>query len=274
MVKTEIYYFSATGNSLFMARHLALKLNAKLTPIVPLLKGESVSTSADMVGLVFPIYGFKAPKMVNAFVKKIPDLDSKYVFAVATYGIAARKSLKELDKVLQLSGAKLSSGAAVRMPLNGIVTEKVSAEKLRKMENKAKAKLDKLCQFVAAQEAEKLESSNIVRSFALAGVLVKSLPRLLNLLGHVARHGWSSLGFVADKNCGGCGLCAEVCPMNNISLADSKPSWGKSCIMCCACLQWCPKQAIQAGTMTVNKPRYHHPDVQVSDIINQKQSAI
>ena len=29
-------------------------------------------------------------------------------------------------------------------------------------------------------------------------------------------------------------------------------------------------EAIQAGRITVNKKRYHHPDVKISDIIKQK----
>jgi MinD superfamily P-loop ATPase len=78
------------------------------------------------------------------------------------------------------------------------------------------------------------------------------------------------MAFVADGNCNGCGVCSQVCPMDNITLSNGKPSWDKDCVSCFACLQWCPHKAIQAGKMTVNKPRYHHPDVKMSDIIKQK----
>ena len=40
--KTEIYYFSGTGNSLVVARSLSEKLGGKLTPIVPFLKEDTL----------------------------------------------------------------------------------------------------------------------------------------------------------------------------------------------------------------------------------------
>jgi flavodoxin len=42
MAKTEIYYFSGTGNSLVVARSLSERLAAKLIPVVPLLKKDTV----------------------------------------------------------------------------------------------------------------------------------------------------------------------------------------------------------------------------------------
>lgn len=90
MSKIEVYYFTGTGNSLATAKHLSEKLNAKLTPIALLLKGSRIETDAEVIGLVFPIYGQKAPKIIASFVEKLPNLDSKYVFAVATYGLMAQ----------------------------------------------------------------------------------------------------------------------------------------------------------------------------------------
>ena len=43
MTKTEIYYFSGTGNSLVVARSLAEKLSAELIPIVPLFKKDAIT---------------------------------------------------------------------------------------------------------------------------------------------------------------------------------------------------------------------------------------
>ena len=37
-----------------------------------------------------------------------------------------------------------------------------------------------------------------------------------------------------------CGKCVQVCPLDNIRLADGKPVWGKNCTHCMACICRCP----------------------------------
>ena len=63
--------------------------------------------------------------------------------------------------------------------------------------------------------------------------------------------------FTASDSCVGCGLCAKMCPLNNIKITDGKPSWGTTCTHCMACLGNCPKEAIEYGDKTVNKGKYN-----------------
>lgn len=62
--------------------------------------------------------------------------------------------------------------------------------------------------------------------------------------------------FTASDACVGCGKCVRSCPLNNISLAESKPVWGSSCTHCVACINLCPTGAIEYGRMSLGKPRY------------------
>ena len=75
-------------------------------------------------------------------------------------------------------------------------------------------------------------------------------------------------GFNYNDNCTGCKICLKICPVNNIEIVDSRPIWQHKCEQCFACLQWCPKEAIQFREGTFNGKRYHHPDVEISDMIN------
>jgi ferredoxin len=271
MVNIEIYYFSATGNSLFIAKSLSEKLGAKLTPMAPLLKNETVKCDAEVVGLVFPIYDFKLPPFVESFAEKLSGLDSKFVFAVATYGVLAQKSLKSLDKILQSHGGKLSAGAVIHMPNNGIIVDPMTKKRQRKIQKTWAAKQERLFRSISKRQKGKIETTNVFRHLILNGLFLAALPKLVSLMLYVRKHGgWESLEFVSDEHCVGCGTCAEICPLDAITLVEKKPTWKDTCIHCFACINWCPHQAIQAGGFTVGKKRYHHPDIIVSDIITKK----
>ena len=74
-------------------------------------------------------------------------------------------------------------------------------------------------------------------------------------------------GFYADENCINCQTCEKICPVNNIKMKKKKPVWQHNCEQCFACLQWCPKQAIQFGEHTIGNKRYRHPDVKAADLM-------
>ena len=62
---------------------------------------------------------------------------------------------------------------------------------------------------------------------------------------------------IDEARCIGCGRCVELCPLNNVHLKNGKPVWGKNCTHCMACICYCPKEAIEYGKKSREKPRYH-----------------
>ena len=76
----------------------------------------------------------------------------------------------------------------------------------------------------------------------------------------------SDKGFEVDEQCNGCGLCVRVCPSANINLEGDKPKWLHNCARCTACLQMCPKYAVQFGNSR-SWGRYQHPKVSVKELM-------
>jgi len=77
--------------------------------------------------------------------------------------------------------------------------------------------------------------------------------------------------FWTDGKCNGCGVCANVCPCGNIVMTADRPVWQHRCEQCLACIQWCPKEALQYGKKTPAYPRYRHPEVRVADLVKAKR---
>jgi len=89
-MNSEIYYFSATGNSLVVARELARRINGKVISIPSVVDSERITTEADVIGIVFPVYfaslgGSGIPFIVEKFVRKLDTVDSRRIFAVCTH---------------------------------------------------------------------------------------------------------------------------------------------------------------------------------------------
>ena len=67
---------------------------------------------------------------------------------------------------------------------------------------------------------------------------------------------------VDATKCVSCGICADICQMENITIVDGKPTFGTNCASCLGCFHWCPESAIRAGKLTLdNNKRYVNPNI-------------
>jgi MinD superfamily P-loop ATPase len=67
--------------------------------------------------------------------------------------------------------------------------------------------------------------------------------------------------YTVNDDCVSCGICVSVCPAENIALVNGKPVFGAHCEACLACIQHCPKRALNDGDKTQTRRRYMHPDI-------------
>jgi flavodoxin len=84
-MKTEIYYFSGTGNSFFIAGELRKRLpDSELIPIMSLLGQKVIKTEGKIIGFVFPVNALTIPIAVKKFLGKLDPGSAGYIFAVVT----------------------------------------------------------------------------------------------------------------------------------------------------------------------------------------------
>ena len=256
-MKTKIFYFSSTGNSKIVADELAKILQDTEVINIARVFNDKVELNAERIGFVFPIYAWGVPRMVRDFLAKLNFAGKEYIFAVATYGGFIGSTLFQFRKLVKKQQGQLAAGMSVQLPGNYIVGYGARSEEVQNE--------------LFKQKDAKLQEIAAVIQKAAVGMMEKStLP--LNLLGKLA-YLFGSKNFVtADKNfwvedtCINCGLCAKLCPRDNIAVVNSKRQWKGNCEQCLACIQWCPKEAIQYKQVTKNRKRYRHPAVKAKDL--------
>ncbi len=87
-MKTIIYYFTGTGNSLAAAKKIAIILgDCDLIPIASLENTSGkITPKIDRIGIICPVYDGGVPIMVAGFAKRLDLSQAGYVFAVVTMG--------------------------------------------------------------------------------------------------------------------------------------------------------------------------------------------
>ncbi|MFX1418158.1 MAG: EFR1 family ferrodoxin [Promethearchaeota archaeon] len=263
-MRTSIYYFTGTGNSLIIAKELVKKLEeTELIPIAKIFESENLEARSQNVGFVFPLYWSGLPKIVYDFISKLDLSYSNYFFTVITSaGDINEFPLKQLNKILKLKSKKLNAGFFITMPSNYIIgSDTHSEEHQKEFFEKANKKV------VTISEIVKNRKENLPQD-----IFEKDLSRSEKFNKNFREEVFESdKSFYANDNCNNCGICEIVCPVNNIILTEGVPQWQHRCQQCLACINFCPEQAIQFGKETLKSNRYHHPDITIEDMKSQKR---
>ena len=264
----EIFYFSGTGNSLHVARELALRLsNASLVPIMATSDEKGYKIRDEVIGLVFPIHALTLPWPVHAFLEMTDFSSTSYIFALATRECFARV-FDDIDRILQRQDKKLDAGFSLEMPQNYIpIFETYSPAEVERVEGAMLEKLEGIAKTIT--EGKPHRPKEPAWSFPLAHGLVP----MISWWYQKVRFPDMERSFYADDTCTGCGICERVCLSSKIQLVGGKPVWDETvqCSYCFACLHFCPGEAVQIrGRKTASKGRYHHPEIKAGDIALQK----
>ena len=257
-MKTTIYFYTGTGNSLWTARKLSETLgDTELIPIT--FAGEKpIHPDSENIGLIFPVHIWGIPLRVVDFLNRLETDPAKYYFAVAVNAGQVAATLIQLKTLLQEKNINLSAGFSICLPSNYIPWGgAIGQEKQQNKFNEALDKISRIAASIREKEKKAPEKGPGWQNIFFSTIYRLSFPQVPKM----------DKSFFTDEKCTSCGICEKICPTQNILITHGKPIWQHHCEQCFACLQWCPEEAIQYGRGTAKKKRYHQPEIKLSDML-------
>ena len=182
-MKSEVYYFTGTGNSLTVAKDLAKEIDGELISIPYAVSEDVIKIDTKVVVMVFPVYMWGMPLIIERFIQKIENLKDKSIYAVVTYGGMPGATINILAETLAKYGGKLSAGFAVHMPGNytpmyGAIAEEKQQKMFADWSKKGKFIVD----YINANKQGKKENSNILVNLIFSSLIynlaAKHIPEM------------------------------------------------------------------------------------------------
>jgi Pyruvate/2-oxoacid:ferredoxin oxidoreductase delta subunit len=252
--KRLVFYFTATGNSLFVARQFS---DAPLS-IPQELKKEELNYEADEIGFVFPDYAASAPMIVRDFVTKA-RFNAPFIFSVITFGNAAVNVAEWWDSFSKEKGIENTYINTILMVDNYLpvfdMNQQITIDK-RTDENLARI----------------IEDIHARKQFVPTSEMGFFNPEMLkNMQDQHFSMTSDRLLTLKEDRCIQCETCANVCPHRNFSLVDGALRISGKCEFCLACVHNCPQKALALQRERNPEARYRHPDISLNDIIRSNR---
>lgn len=261
---TTLYYFTGTGNSLWFAKRLQGGIpQCELKAIAQAVDKGEFTVQGKKVGFVTPLYFYGLPEIVLRFIKESDLSMTKYIFIVVTHGgppFVEGGVIEQTESLIAEKGMRLGASFMQWMPGNFILWYGAFPGFVHNLQLKyAERRAKKIAQIVSSSGSRRERGNPLVTKT----IAQREYPKWVNGLSTADE------GFWTTDACNACGTCEKVCPVKNIRLEDGTPQWQHTCQQCMACIQYCPKEAIQYKKVTQNRKRYRNPHIRVSEIMRQ-----
>ncbi len=231
------------GKTLDILGHHPVMLDLCNTQDVAAIKTQMRGIKKDpLLFIGSPVYACHAIPPVMEFIEQLPDDCEGYSFPFVTWGaVTSGIALYEMGTLLNQKGYPLAGAAKIvaahslmwqfAHPLGEGRPDAADDHKVADMVKKVAAKLK--AQPVSTVPLAELNYQPEDVYNSMAGLSIKAVRQMLPQRQ------------VIREACTKCGVCAELCPVEAITL-DPYPCFGKTCILCYNCMRLCPEKAIAA----------------------------
>lgn len=252
-----IFYFTSTGNSLYIAKALQDSLNATLYSIPKVLREKKFDFSDEVIGIITPTHNFSTPLLTRLFLSQA-KLECKYLFTLFTCGGSTLGALDEYASFMQKQGLRLDYLNKIAMMDNYLKFWDMKEQEKKLPSKHTQERFEEILQDIKERRVYRAKSN----------VFYKYLSQLTYFYcsKFVANHKQFSI----EDSCINCNVCSQVCPVDNILPSTPKPIYQDHCIFCLACTHHCPTHSIRLkGEKSIE--RYRHPQISLKEIIRSNQ---
>lgn len=226
-----VIWFSATGNSLSVAKCFGGRLISMCKTAGMEKEGKICISDNEAVGMVMPVYFGNVPSMMRNLIGRM-EIDAPYRFAVLTYGELAGRAALLFDRLVSDCGLHFDYIRTIKMVDNNFSVVNVS----KQIKSQKRKHIDRhLMEIKSDVEARRAYKERPGITGSIVGFFEEMMP---------AEKTKKKFRVDTDK-CNGCGLCSRICPSGNIIITDGKPAWQADCMKCTACYHNCPSGAIR-----------------------------
>ena len=301
-----IFYFSGTGNTKWAASKLASATHEDLISIAPYMRADDSSHTLaepfilkenERLGFVFPVHGWRVPKLVREFIGRMKVQRAE----PASAGSQTLSDISGISASADASGISASAGnSAGSLPfafcvctagdsigltienLNEVISQNPSLQALGITKVSSSYSLIMPESYVGlpfmdvdTKEKEIWKKSKSAQELAVICEEIFDRKEGVNRLvkGPIPWFFTKVVGgffenvLITDKRfhvekdkCVKCGICANVCPVGDIKGGHGEyPEWlhHKDCLTCFTCYHHCPHHAIEFGKQTQKKGQYY-----------------
>ena len=288
-----IFYFSGTGNTKWAASKLASATHEDLISIAPYMRADDSSHTLaepfilkknERLGFVFPVHGWRVPKLVREFIGKMKVLRAEpdaagsqtlsdisgssasagsrpFTYCVCTAGDSIGLTIENLNQTISqnpslqaLGITEVSSSYSLIMPESYVGLPFMDVDpKEKEIWKKSKS----------AQELAVICEEIFDRKEGVSRLVKGPIPWFFTKVvgGFFENVLITDKRFHVEKDkCVKCGICANVCPVGDIKGGHGEyPEWlhHKDCLTCFTCYHHCPHHAIEFGNQTQKKGQYY-----------------
>ena len=248
-----VFYFTATGNSLYVAK----QLEKEPISIAQAIHDQQMTYQAEKIGIVCPVFGHEVPALVREFLEKA-TFETPYFYMILTYGNRHGGAAELAQNMLKGIGIHASYINVLLMVDNFLPGFDMNEQKA------IDKKVDEHIKMIQEDiENEKEYISPVTEKDRAAH------REYLTRMANMPSNAFSNI-YRITEDCIGCAICTKVCPKKCFTMNGQKSVWhSEGCITCMACIHACPMMAIQMNMPEKNpKARYRNEHISICDIVD------